>query len=627
MSVPAAANDLDAVQQEALREAVAKIAASVVQIETVGGSDEIEGLAVGTGPTTGLVIDAEGYIVSSSINFAHSPSGILVRFPDGKRHPAQLVATDHNRKIALLKVDLETPLPAPIFAQSDKARVGQWAIAVGRAFDAERPNVAVGIVSALGRVWGKALQTDAAVSPNNYGGPLIDLRGEVIGLLVPMSPMSDEEVAGVEWYDSGIGFAVPSNLLLQAVNRLKAGKDLHPGRLGVTFEKSVAMSEPPVVTTVHPNSPAEKAGLKKGDRIVRIGTNNVTRSAEVRYELAARYAGDAFEMLVRRGEETVKCQATLVANLEPYRCPVLGILPERGKVQDAGVLVRLAVPGSPAASAGIVPGDRIVSVDGEPVTDAADLRGRIARRKPSDKITLGIAGGGNQRNVDLALADHATTLPEGLPLPSVNPDAAPGREIPLNLPQWKNKVVAYLPKAYAAERQHGLLVWMRCVTDDQGGLELWKKHADSRGLIVVLVDPSSSERWLPGETELIGDVLALCKKKFSLDSNRVVVGGQAGGGALAYRIAARERDELRGCVVFDARLSGPQIFDQPENRFGLLIGRSDKGTLAERLDRAVGLLRTGGLPVVVLPRDGAADRLNGSDVAAMTRWIDLLDQI
>ncbi|NLS97926.1 MAG: hypothetical protein GXX96_37785 [Planctomycetaceae bacterium] len=168
---------------------------------------------------------------------------------------------------------------------------------------------------------------------------------------------------------------------------------------------------------------------------------------------------------------------------------------------------------------------------------------------------------------------------------------------------------------------------MRAITDAKSDLGLWKTHADNRGLIIVLVEPSSAERWLPGETELARDVLRLCRQRFSLDSERVVVGGQAGGGALAYRAVALERDDLRGCVVFDARLAGPPITDQPDNRFSLLIGRSDKSTLAERLERDLGLLRKAGLPVVVVRRDGAADRLTGGDMAAVTRWIDLLDQI
>ena len=74
---------------------------------------------------------------------------------------------------------------------------------------AHKPNISVGIVSAVNRIWGKAIQTDAKISPTNYGGPLVDIAGRVLGVLVPLSPMATDELAGVEWYDSGIGFAVP----------------------------------------------------------------------------------------------------------------------------------------------------------------------------------------------------------------------------------------------------------------------------------------------------------------------------------------------------------------------------------------------------------------------------------
>ena len=603
------------------------MAPSVVQIETVGGVDLVGDLAVGTGSTTGLVVEADGHIVSSSINFAHKPSGILVRLPDGGSLAARVVATDHHRKITLLKVDGTDPLPVPKFVEPKQVRVGQWAIAVGRAFAPEHPNLAVGIISALNRVWGKALQTDAAVSPNNYGGPLIDLRGDVVGLLVPMSPTSDDEVAGVEWYDSGISFAVPADLVLQTVTRLKAGEDLHAGLVGMTLQKSVAMSGPAIISSVLPNSPADKAGLEKGDRIARIDSANINQSAQIRYELAARYAGDTVKMLVRRGDKTIESEATLVAKLEPYRCPVLGILPERENAEKPGAAVRLAIPESPAAQADIRPGDRIVALDGEPIADADDLRSQIARRKPADKIALEVVKGEEKRSMGVTLAEALPSLPENLSVPPIDPDAPAGREVPLALPERNNEVKAYLPKAYTADEPHGLLIWLRSVTDEPAKLALWKQHADSHGLVVVLVEPSSTERWLPSEAGLARDVLQLCKKRFSLDPRRLVVGGQAGGGSLAYLVATRERDSLTGCIVFDARPAGPQLTDQPDNRFGLLIGQSDQGRLAEVVDRIVTLLRKGGLPVITLPREGPPDRLTDQDAAVITRWIDMLDQI
>ena len=178
----------------------------------------------GTGPTTGLIVDPEGYIVSSAFNFSNKPTSILVRLPDGTRKPAKLVATDHVRMIVLLKIDADKPLPVCEIAPASEMRVGQWTIALGRTFEGDRPNVSVGILSAKDRIWGKAIQTDASVSPNNYGGPLVDIRGRVMGVIVPLSPESADEVAGYEWYDSGIGFAIPADHIQKILPRIEKGR-------------------------------------------------------------------------------------------------------------------------------------------------------------------------------------------------------------------------------------------------------------------------------------------------------------------------------------------------------------------------------------------------------------------
>ena len=118
-----------------------------------------------------------------------------------------------------------------------KCAWGNGAIAVGRTFRArDRPNMSVGVLSAVGRIWGKAMQTDAAVSPNNYGGPLVDIRGRVLGVLVPLSPQSADEMAGVEWYDSGIGFAIPPSTSATSCPRLKQGHDLYAGLAGFNLK-------------------------------------------------------------------------------------------------------------------------------------------------------------------------------------------------------------------------------------------------------------------------------------------------------------------------------------------------------------------------------------------------------
>ncbi|MEQ9379958.1 MAG: S1C family serine protease, partial [Pirellulales bacterium] len=221
-----AQDDLVVLEDQAMQAAVERVAPTVVRIETVGGLDRVGQVLVGTGPTTGLIVTPDGYIVSSAFNFAQKPASIVVTLPDGSRAPAALVATDHSRMITLLKVDVDETLPTPEAVPADAINIGQWAIAVGRTFPGDLPNMSVGIISAENRIWNKALQTDAKVSPSNYGGPLVDVFGRVLGMLVPLSPTGTEESAGVEWYDSGIGFAIPLEHIEEILPRLQAGEDL-----------------------------------------------------------------------------------------------------------------------------------------------------------------------------------------------------------------------------------------------------------------------------------------------------------------------------------------------------------------------------------------------------------------
>jgi serine protease Do len=217
-AAPSADAGLEGLEEQAFREAAALVAPSVVRVQTVGGLDRVGQVLTGTGPTTGVVISSDGFIVSSAFNFASKPSSILIQLADGRRLPATLVATDRARMLTLLKVESDGLTPAPVAGDSP-VRVGQWAIALGRTYEVEQPSVSVGIVSALNRIWGKAIQTDAKVSPVNYGGPLVDIEGRTLGVLVPLSVGENEETAGVEWYDSGIGFAVPMKDVLAAAER------------------------------------------------------------------------------------------------------------------------------------------------------------------------------------------------------------------------------------------------------------------------------------------------------------------------------------------------------------------------------------------------------------------------
>src|SRR5687768_4504367 len=160
--------DLHELEEKQVAAVAAQLAPSVVTIETVGGLERVGKVLVGTGPTTGVVVGSDGYIVSSAFNFIQQPNSILVTLPSGKRAAARVVAKDLNRMLVLLKVDSEEAFQVPAAVPRGEIKVGQTAIALGRTFEGALPNMSVGIVSATNRIWGKAIQTDAKISPSNY---------------------------------------------------------------------------------------------------------------------------------------------------------------------------------------------------------------------------------------------------------------------------------------------------------------------------------------------------------------------------------------------------------------------------------------------------------------------------
>ncbi|MFP6766064.1 MAG: trypsin-like peptidase domain-containing protein, partial [Planctomycetaceae bacterium] len=256
--------DLELAEEQAFKQAAALVSPSIVRIDTVGGLDVVGRIQTGTAPTTGVILTADGYIISSAFNFISKPASVLVTLPTGKRFPAKVIATDRLRMVTLLKVEA-TGLPVPKTVDKNLIEVGQWALALGRTYDSPLPSMSVGIVSAVNRIWGRAVQTDAKVSPVNYGGPLVDVNGAVMGILAPLSPGGKTETAGIEWYDSGIGFAIPLQDIYRTLDRLKKGEDLRPGQAGLSLKSRDIYSTKPVIDRVRFDSPAWNAGLRPDD--------------------------------------------------------------------------------------------------------------------------------------------------------------------------------------------------------------------------------------------------------------------------------------------------------------------------------------------------------------------------
>ncbi|MFO0838266.1 MAG: trypsin-like peptidase domain-containing protein [Phycisphaerae bacterium] len=313
----------------AFRAALAAIRPSIVKIETIGGAlptrragegdQEVAAPAFrqADGPTTGVVWSAEGLIVTSSFNFMRDPSVITVTLADGRRLLARLVARDRPARLALLKVDT-ADLTAPRLAPRGELRAGQRALAAGWGFGGDAPAVSAGVVSAVRRISGLAVQTDAKVSPANYGGPLFDLDGRLIGVCVPMAA-DDDELAGVEWYDSGIGFAVASDALEGRVARLREGRDLQRGLLGVTFDaREIVVGAAPTTqptdglrVSTPTRGRAAEAGLREGDVVTAVSGEPVRRLVDLRRRLAMFVAGEPVEVELRRGAERLKLSITL----------------------------------------------------------------------------------------------------------------------------------------------------------------------------------------------------------------------------------------------------------------------------------------------------------------------------
>ena len=320
----AGADDLSALEAAAFRAAADRVADSVVQVQCVGGRRRVGGVALGDGPGTGLVVSPDGLILTSRFHFARRPNAILVTLPGGTRLPARLLGSDASRGLVLLKVDLPEgtpPLKVPAVADADTARPGAWALAIGRTFESTAVNVSVGVVSATDRMWGKAIQTDAKISPSNYGGPLVDIHGNVWGLLVPLSPNREGEVAGAAWYDSGIGFAIPYETIRKVLPRLAQGENLQGGFLGVSLvQEQNWFSLTPEIQVVHPDSPAEAAGLEVKDQILAVDRQPVATIAELMYRLKPHLAGDEVELLIRRDGEQLGKTVVLTAERKiPWR--------------------------------------------------------------------------------------------------------------------------------------------------------------------------------------------------------------------------------------------------------------------------------------------------------------------
>lgn len=248
------------------------------------------------GKTTGVVLTSDGWILVSRFALNLDPTTILINVPGRGTFHAERAGEDTSRGIALVKIDA-VGLPVPEFVHPDDVRVGQWAFALGRTFAVDEPTVHLGIVSARHRLFGRALQVDAYTSPANYGGPVVDIHGRVLGIAVPLSPSGRN--AGVEWYDSGIGFAVTIADIPKLIARMQNGEVLQRGWLGVQLSNT-HLGPGAKITGTPKDGAAAKAGLRKGDVVLKVDGVEVMNGPHFQMLVSSHLGGEQLTLLVQQ---------------------------------------------------------------------------------------------------------------------------------------------------------------------------------------------------------------------------------------------------------------------------------------------------------------------------------------
>lgn len=355
---------------------------------------------------SGFIISADGYIVTNN-HVVDGADKVTVKLNGDKSAglPAKIVGTDEETDLALLKVESSEKLPVLKFGNSDAMEVGDWVVAIGNPFGLSN-TVTAGILSAKGRdihsgPFDNFLQTDASINPGNSGGPLINMEGEVIGINTAISANGQ-----------GIGFAIPSNLASKVINDLREGKKVSRGWLGVTIQdldenmaKALGLKKVggALIGSVLPDEPADKAGLRAGDVIIRVGDHDIdsasalTRSVanlkpDTKVDVVALRDGKEVKVTVKLGErashstvakDSGQSEGTeLGVNVQPLTPDDARALQLSGDVK--GLLVVDVKNGSAAAEGGLRPGDVILSANLKPVTRVDELSS-IVRKEGKER--------------------------------------------------------------------------------------------------------------------------------------------------------------------------------------------------------------------------------------------------
>lgn len=364
---------------------------------------------------SGFVINEDGYILTNNHVVAEADE-INVQFSDERKYPAKIIGTDEKTDIAVIKIKADKALPYVQLGDSDKLQSGDWVVAVGNPFGLDH-TVTAGIVSAKGRFinagsYDSFIQTDASINPGNSGGPLFNTAGDVVGINTAIL------AAG-----QGLGFAIPINMAKKLIPQLvEKGRITDRGYLGVQLQmmteelaKSFGLEEGKgsLVGDVVPGSPADKAGIKRGDVILKLDGEEINKPQELPSLVAAAGSNKTVTLEILRDGKKKEIQAKLgtMPQTENEAKPkgeaddragikkpdILGLVVRALTMEDAhmlgiqqgkGMLIVRVESGSAAENVDVRPNDILFEINGKEVNSAAEYEKATAGLKKGSIVRL-----------------------------------------------------------------------------------------------------------------------------------------------------------------------------------------------------------------------------------------------
>lgn len=373
------------------------------------------------GQGSGFLVSSDGYILTNN-HVVQDADQITIVLADGREIPAKVIGADPNTDVALLKIEA-TDLEFLALADSDSLEIGEWVMAVGSPHRLQG-SVTVGVVSAKGRneldiaPVEQFIQTDAAINMGNSGGCLLDMDGNVVGM--------NTAIASNTGGYMGIGFAIPSNILKLVFQQLKETGHLTRGYLGVSLQKidaklaqafNLDKSEGALVSEVVKDSPADRAGLKSGDVVVKINGRLVENVGSLRSTIALMKPQEQVKLSLIRNKKPVEITATI--GVHPENEVAIGdvqgklglllqdITPELaqqlGIDTNHGVIIKYVDPNSQAQEVGLRRGQIILSIDQTPVNSVEEFFNVVKQSRGHKHILLQIKAGQIVRYITLDL--------------------------------------------------------------------------------------------------------------------------------------------------------------------------------------------------------------------------------